>query len=568
MSTRKPSDPIIKRLFADSKGFCAECNEELFTTGSNIAQICHIEALSSKGPRFNKALKIDKKENGYENLIVLCSNCHIIIDTKGNEEKFDVPYLQKLKEKHKEKSLIDNSDKFDENVTKEIINNFTSTIENELAEIRTLLNTIVGNNCFNILQNEFKRTKSFTPSFENINSFFFSKTDLEIIDTIKRGAKLEFPQSYILVGPPSAGKTSLIIKLATEIQDTFQHFYISLLKGDALASIRENLRYIQNFQAIIYIDDCHLNNEIACEIYNSCYEFSNLTLIFLYREIDEKTSESGDNLFKNTVSQIFEIDPFDNQNEKIINLIENRKKIILEKFNKVAEVGDFNIVNKTINKNLLKLSLLLDEWEEEPTLLLENINDKKLNELLFKKFLNEKYTKDEISNLTIYTAVNTFEIPFKILDNTNLENQLFKDALVKKTKENEFRFFHSSFSNLLLLAIISKETNFNLEYPNGIDDLFQITFKKYFTSLTDKSAKKYPYKIAFSLTKLIANKQIDLYKFLVKDEDTQEQIINYFKNVSDLSEYSLFLSQISSKCGNLFNYYYSVLINENKTKEI
>lgn len=101
MSTRKPSDPTIKRLFADSKGFCAECNEELFTTGSNIAQMCHIEAFSSKGPRFNKALKIDKKENEYENIIVLCSNCHIIIDTKGNEEKFDVAYLRRLKKSTK-----------------------------------------------------------------------------------------------------------------------------------------------------------------------------------------------------------------------------------------------------------------------------------------------------------------------------------------------------------------------------------------------------------------------------------------------------------------------------------
>jgi hypothetical protein len=142
------------------------------------------------------------------------------------------------------------------------------------------------------------------------------------------------------------------------------------------------------------------------------------------------------------------------------------------------------------------------------------------------------------------------------------------DALINKTEDNEFRFFHSSFSNLLLLSIISKETNFDLKYPNGIGEFFQISFKKYFTSLTNESTNKYPYKIAFSLTKLLVNRQIDLYKFLVKDQETQGQIINYFKDVADLNEHSLFLSQISSKCGNLFNYYYSVLINETKTKEI
>jgi hypothetical protein len=85
MLTRKPSDPTIKRLFADSKGICAECNKGLFPDGINIAVICHIEAFSSGGSRFNKALKIAGKENQYENLIVLCSICHIKIDTKGKE---------------------------------------------------------------------------------------------------------------------------------------------------------------------------------------------------------------------------------------------------------------------------------------------------------------------------------------------------------------------------------------------------------------------------------------------------------------------------------------------------
>jgi hypothetical protein len=51
-----------------------------------------------------------------------------------------------------------------------------------------------------------------------------------------------------------------------------------------------------------------------------------------------RVSESGYNLFEDTVSQIFRIDPFENQNEKIAALIENRRKIILETKNISASI--------------------------------------------------------------------------------------------------------------------------------------------------------------------------------------------------------------------------------------
>ena len=573
MSTRNINEPTVKRLFADSKGICARCKYNLFTNEGNIAVICHIEAFSFGGSRFNETLKKDGKENEYENLIVLCSNCHKIIDTKGNEQTYDVPSLRAMKENHINENVSKLERNFDEKTTEIILNKFALSIENELAEIRSLLEQITANNSFVLLEKKFQKNKpfSFTPSFENINSFFFSRADIEIITAIKKGVELKTPQSYILEGPPSSGKTTISIKLAKELPDFFKHFYISLLQEHTLDSIRRDLKYIQNFEAVIYIDDCHLNNNLACEIYSSCFDYSKLTLVFLYREIgnNERTdSDYGVNLFENTVSQIFRIDPFDNQNEKINTLIENRKKSILEKTKIEARIGDITAVNNTINKNLLKLSLLLDEWEKQPEVPLEELNDKELNRLLFKRFLNKGYSKEEISYLKTYTTINTFEIPFIIFDNTNLETQLTIDGLVNKTETDEFEFFHSSFSNLLLLSILSNDSTFNLEYPDGFEQFLQTTFKIYFSELSQKSAKRYPDKLIFSFTKLLANGQFKLYKFLVRNKETKQQIINYFNDVTDINQYSLFFRQISKSSSNLFEFYYSKLIHVGKIKEI
>jgi hypothetical protein len=281
-----------------------------------------------------------------------------------------------------------------------------------------------------------------------------------------------------------------------------------------------------------------------------------------------RVSESGYNLFEDTVSQIFRIDPFENQNEKIAALIENRRKIILETKNISASIGNSETIYKFIDKNLLKLSLLLDEWEKEPTEILDNINDSKLNRLLYKRFLNTRYEKEEQDFLKIYTAINKFEIPFRILDNTKLESHLLEDALINTNDEQEFEFFHSSFSNLLLLSLTSEDSKFTLKYPKGIKEFETLAFKEYLKLLTNINPDKYPYKIAFILNKVLANQGFDLFKFLVRDGEVKKLIVNYFKSVKDNEQYSLFFRNIAVSCSNQYNYYYTNIVDSAKLNQL
>ena len=73
------------RLFTDSAGFCQnpDCNGRLFPVDDakhvHIAEMAHIFAASDDGPRAKAALT--EVERGlYENIILLCANCHKVVD--------------------------------------------------------------------------------------------------------------------------------------------------------------------------------------------------------------------------------------------------------------------------------------------------------------------------------------------------------------------------------------------------------------------------------------------------------------------------------------------------------
>jgi hypothetical protein len=562
MATRQVDIPTIKRLFAESGGQCAKCDLDLFPDGKLIGEICHIEAFSSGGPRYNSQLKKSNLENHYDNLIILCPSCHTEIDKKGNEITFSKERLIDYKTNQLTKASKASKTEIDETQIEQVLNKFEKSIQTELIEIKGLLSEIIENKCFRLISEEFKGESDYwNSSLENIKSYFFSKKDISIVESIKRGTEIAFPQSYILVGPPSSGKTTLLLKLTNELPDSFTHFYINLGQPFSLESIRNDLRYLKKFNAFIFVDDCHLNNNVACDIYKLCNESPNLTLVFIYREISDEfkiSDHNGLNLFKN-VSQVYDIDTFANQNEKIKTLIENKRKVILDKTGKNPTIGDIEKVYGFIDKNLLKLSLLLQEWEEQPSSILDSIDNASLNRLLYKRFLNTRYQSKEIEWLKTYASINKYEIPFRIFDETNLKDQLLKDALVKKL-EIEYTFFHSSFANLILLSILSKDDNFDLKFPGGVKSFEEYTVKKYLVDLANINANKYPDNIVYLLRSILVNKNFDLYKFLIRDNDIKNLIIQYFKYTDDYEIISSFLKDIATSCSNKYHTYYSEIV--------
>lgn len=104
----KPSH--VRRLDTLSRNECAapDCTRKIIAHDgeSIIGKICHIEAASINGPRFNPAMDDDDRRH-FNNLILMCDECHTVIDNKNNEAKFPVSLLKEWKMEHESKGHLE-----------------------------------------------------------------------------------------------------------------------------------------------------------------------------------------------------------------------------------------------------------------------------------------------------------------------------------------------------------------------------------------------------------------------------------------------------------------------------
>lgn len=112
MTTAKSVDPRsykpshVRRLDTLSGNQCASpsCTRPCIARDgiSILSKICHIAAASPEGPRFDPSMDNDQRRH-FDNLILLCDECHTIIDNKANELKYPTPLLIEWKKSHEEK---------------------------------------------------------------------------------------------------------------------------------------------------------------------------------------------------------------------------------------------------------------------------------------------------------------------------------------------------------------------------------------------------------------------------------------------------------------------------------
>ncbi|HNP31241.1 MAG TPA: hypothetical protein PKK23_19500 [Nitrospirales bacterium] len=101
-----PDAHTQRRLFAASGGYCQnpECSNELFIDASgksiHIAEMAHVFAANDGGPRANAGLTKDER-GAFENLAMLCANCHTMVDKAP--EAFPDRVMLKWKREHANK---------------------------------------------------------------------------------------------------------------------------------------------------------------------------------------------------------------------------------------------------------------------------------------------------------------------------------------------------------------------------------------------------------------------------------------------------------------------------------
>jgi hypothetical protein len=138
MIKKSISQSDIKILWGKSGNKCAKCRTDLIQEEKednkyHIGEMAHIKGENPTSARYDPSMTDDER-NGYNNLILLCRNCHLRIDK--NCEEFTVEKLVQIKKDH-EKWVAESLKKHMPNVTfaelEVIIKHLiaTSPLENE-----------------------------------------------------------------------------------------------------------------------------------------------------------------------------------------------------------------------------------------------------------------------------------------------------------------------------------------------------------------------------------------------------------------------------------------------------
>jgi len=96
-----PTEKTVKRLFALSRNRCAlpQCETNIINpkTGTVTGDISHIRAHNPGGPRFD-AKQTAEERHSFENLMLLCTVCHRVVDDRP--DIYTVDLLSEMKEMH------------------------------------------------------------------------------------------------------------------------------------------------------------------------------------------------------------------------------------------------------------------------------------------------------------------------------------------------------------------------------------------------------------------------------------------------------------------------------------
>ncbi len=132
MARKSPTSSVVKRLFAKSGNRCAydDCINTLVDDDGNVlGEICHIEAASKNGPRYNPHSD-DEHRRSYDNLILLCERHHKIVDK--NPEIYTSQKLRHFKSSHQTKNSTSGF-----KVTEKVITDAINKIQDYIIQTNT-----------------------------------------------------------------------------------------------------------------------------------------------------------------------------------------------------------------------------------------------------------------------------------------------------------------------------------------------------------------------------------------------------------------------------------------------
>lgn len=299
-------------------------------------------------------------------------------------------------------------------------------------------------------------------------TIYYSKKELSTINALVDGFSNGKLKEYCILGNPCSGKTTFAYSIIQKIQKR-KIFYLNLSNPSIEASqVIEELIQISHNYSFVVIDNIHDNIELYQLIRERILKSKWINSLYLsryYKTFDEFNIENIYRLIEEM--NYFRIDTNENFEEKVSGIIWKKTKFLKDKGSQLEwRKGDFEIILKNTNRNLLKLNIALRMWELKNS----QANQITFDEIDSNKILEHFFVEHNLSKIkgdALYTYCLLFknDIPFIPLKGAYEENALLREkGIILQYFQSDFCFFpHKEYAQLIFDAFNYIENGFSLE---------------------------------------------------------------------------------------------------------
>ncbi|MCP5064803.1 MAG: SMEK domain-containing protein, partial [Ignavibacteriae bacterium] len=320
----------------------------------------------------------------------------------------------------------------------------------------------------------------FTPFNERIKSqeyitpdesIYFSSFEKKKIKEIASLFNKNRTKEYSILGNPCSGKSTLAEAIYKNFIPHFRNrtFHLNLSSPDINGNeVLKEIGQLSFYRSILIIDNVHDNVNLFNRIHQRIANLDWVKAIYLsryYNSFREEDKSSILNVFKD-IKQ-FRYNPNIDFEEKVSGIIDNRVYHLKKEFPEYTWYkGDFKVVLKNTDSNLLKLNIALETWisstKKGENLKLDEIN----NDSIYSYFFDaHKLSGLNIELLFLYSYLFSQDISFLKVKGKSEEFAKLKEKgiIINYTTSDYYYFPHKDYANLIHQTL-KKEKDLGTEY--------------------------------------------------------------------------------------------------------